>query len=443
MKLLLALLTTWLAAFSLPFSAPAPPKKAAAPKDYVITQFGAGLDSTKLSTQAIQKVIDKASAAGGGTVVVPKGVFLSGALFFKPNTHLRVLAGGKLKGSDNIADYPLIPSRMEGQKLDYYAALVNATKVNGFTITGPGTIDGNGLKFWKGFWAHRDSMSKAHLPSTNLEVHRPRLLFIWGCDRVTIKNVKLHNSGFWTTHLYQCTNVLMDGCDIRSPFRPVKAPSTDGVDIDVCSKVTIRNCYVSVNDDGICMKGGKGPTAQKLPENGPIEDVLVENCTFGEVHAALTCGSECIHANRITMRNCKVDNERPILLFKMRPDTYQLYENITIENITGKCGTIVTLSPWLQFFNMAGSTEKPFGTIRNIRISNVNVKCKQFAVLNGNPTDKVSNITFKDVTATADNAAFPNLYSDVKFENVTLNGAPLKATPAAQAAPATTPLKPD
>jgi polygalacturonase len=443
MKLVFALLTMGLAAFSLAPHAATPPKKPAAPKDYVITRFGAGLDSTKLNTQAIQKTIDKAAAAGGGTVVIPQGVFLSGALFFKPNTHLRLQAGAKLKGSDNIADYPLVPSRMEGQKLDYYAALVNATKVNGFTVTGPGTIDGNGLKFWKTFWAHRDSMSKAHKPSTNLEVHRPRLLFIWGCDNVTIKNVKLHNSGFWTTHLYQCTNVLMDGCDIRSPFRPVKAPSTDGVDIDVCSKVTIRNCYISVNDDGICMKGGKGPTAQKLPENGPIEDVLVENCTFGEVHAALTCGSECIHANRITMRNCKVDNERPILLFKMRPDTYQLYENITIENITGKCGTLVTLSPWLQFFNMAGSTEKPFGTIRNITISNVKVKCKQFAVLNGNPTDKVSDITFKNVDATADNVAFPNIYPSVKFDNVTLNGALLKATPTGTTAPATTPLKPD
>ena len=443
MKLVAALLTLWLTAFSLPFRPATPPRKAPQPKDYVITQFGASPDSTRLNTPAIQKTIDKASAAGGGTIVIPKGVFLSGALFFKPNTHLRLLAGAKLKGSDNIADYPLGPSRMEGQKLDYYAALVNAHGVNGFTITGPGTIDGNGLRFWKAFWAHRDSMTQAHKPATNLEVHRPRLLFLWGCDGVTIKNVKLHNAGFWTTHLYQCTNVLLDGCDIRSPFRPVKAPSTDAVDIDVCRKVTIRNCYISVNDDGVVLKGGKGPTAQKLPENGPVEDVLVENCTFGDVHAALTCGSECIHANRITMRNCRVDNDRPILLFKMRPDTYQLYENITVENITGRCGTLVTLSPWTQFFNMAGSTEKPFGTIRNIRVSNVKVQCKQFAVLDGNATDKVSNITFQNVEATAEAAAFPNKYPDVKFEHVTLNGAPLKAVATALTGPAVTLLEPD
>ncbi|UOG77286.1 glycosyl hydrolase family 28 protein (plasmid) [Hymenobacter tibetensis] len=441
MKVLLALLPIVLTAFSLPFRAESPRTEVAAPKEYVITQFGAGTDSTQLNTQAIQRTIDKANADGGGTVVIPKGVFLSGALFFKPNTQLRLQQGAKLKGSDRIADYPLGPSRMEGQKLDYYAALVNAYQVNNFRITGPGTIDGNGLRFWKSFWAHRDSMQKLGKSSTNLEVHRPRLLFIWGCNNVAIEKVKLHNAGFWTTHLYQCNNVLIEGCDIRSPFRPVKAPSTDAVDIDVCKKVTIRNCYISVNDDGVVMKGGKGPNAQNLPENGPIEDVLVENCTFGEVHAAMTCGSECINANRITMRNCKVENDRPLLLFKMRPDTYQVYENITIENVTGRCGTIVTLSPWTQFFDMAGSTKKPFGTIRNITISNVKVKCKQFAVLNGNPTDKVDNITFKNVDATAETVAFPNKYPEVKFKDVTLNGTPLKAAKAE--GPVVNPLKPD
>ena len=426
MKIVVALLASCLATAWLPSLTKTSSQKAAPPKSYVITQFGASTDSTKLNTKAIQQVIDKASASGGGTIVIPKGVFLSGALFFKPNTQLQLQAGAKLKGSDNIADYPLGPSRMEGRKLPYYAALINAYQVNNFSIKGPGTIDGNGLQFWKAFWAHRDSLQKVGKSSTNLEVHRPRLLFIWGCDKVSIQQVKLHNSGFWTTHLYQCTNVLIEGCDIRSPFRPVKAPSTDGVDIDVCKHVTIRNCYISVNDDGVCMKGGKGPDAQKLPENGPIEDVLVENCTFGEVHAALTCGSECIHANRITMRNCKMDNDRPILLFKMRPDTYQVYENITVENITGKCGTIVSLSPWTQFFDMAGSAEKPFGTIRNIRIANVKVQCRELALLAGNPTDKVENIVFENVAATSPNATFTNKYPSVKFENVTLNGSPVK-----------------
>lgn len=91
------------------------------------------------------------AAKSGGTILIPKGTFLSGALFFKPKTHLFVAEGGKLKGSDNIEDYPKIPSRMEGQNLDYFAALVNAYGVNGFTISGGDTIDGNGLKYWDAF----------------------------------------------------------------------------------------------------------------------------------------------------------------------------------------------------------------------------------------------------------------------------------------------------
>ena len=393
-------------------------------QNYIITDYGVGGDSTVLNTKAIQAVIDKA-AKTGGTVVIPNGTYLSGALFFKPKTQLHLAEGAVLKGSDDIAHYPLLPSRMEGQSLDYYAALINAYKVNGFTITGPGAIDGNGLRFWKAFWANREAKKKLNQPSTNLEVHRPRLLFIWGCDDVKIQNIKLRNSGFWTTHLYQCNNVLIENADIRSPFRPVKAPSTDGIDIDVCKKVTIRNCYISVNDDAICIKGGKGPTAHKLPQNGIVEDILVEDCTIGAAHASVTLGSESIHARNITIRNIKVDNDCPILKMKMRPDTYQVFENITVENVTGKCGTIIDINPWKQFFDLKGSKEKPFGIIRNITLSNINVSCDTFGDMEGNPSDQVSNVLFKNITAIAKTPGLNNKYQDVKAQNVTINGTPL------------------
>lgn len=397
----------------------------AKPNDYVITNLGVSTDSTKLNTLAIQQVIDKASAQGGGTIVIPKGVFLTGALFFKPNTRLHLLEGAVIKGSDHIADYPLIPSRMEGKKLDYYAALINAYHVDSFSITGPGTINGNGLQFWKTFWTYRDSLKKLKQEATNLGHHRPRLLFIWGCNNVIIQNVKLCNSGFWTTHLYQCNNVVIRNCDIRSPYKPVPAPSTDGVDIDVCKNVIIRKCYFSVNDDAICIKGGKGPYAHKLPENGIVEDILVENCTFGPSHGTLTLGSESIHARNITLRNCRVENNCPILRIKMRPDTYQTFENITIDSISGVCSNIINLKPWKQFYDMEGSAEKPFGTVRNIFISNINIKCNGFGDMEGNPADKVYGIIFKDIKATAELAPLKNKYPDVIAKNVIVNGAPL------------------
>jgi polygalacturonase len=395
-------------------------------QEYLATNFGVHTDSTKLQTEAIQNVIDKAEEAGGGTIVLPKGTFLSGALFFKPKTKLLLQEGAILKGSDDIAHYPLLPSRMEGQNLMYYAALVNAYYVDSFSITGPGTIDGNGLTFWKAFWARRDSMRKVGKSATNLEVHRPRLIFIWGSNHVKIQNARLRNSGFWTTHLYKCNDVLIEGCDIRSPFSPVPAPSTDGIDLDVCKGVTIRNCYIAVNDDAIAIKGGKGPFAHQQDQNGAAEDILIENCTFGESHGTLTMGSECLHAKNIVLRNCKVDNKTSILRLKMRPDTYQVYENITIEGITGRCGVLISLVPWTQFFDLKGSKQQPFATVRNIRFENINVLCTSLGSIKGNPADKISDIAFTNVTATATTPTLnTNNYPNIKLNKVVVNGQPL------------------
>jgi len=394
-------------------------------QEYVVTKYGVGLDSTKLSTKAIQKTIDLAYKKGGGAIVIPKGTYLTGALFFKPKTKLLLQEGAVLKGSDNIKDYPLISSRMEGRSIPYFAALINAYQVNNFSIIGPGTINGNGLKYWKTFWAHRDSLRKINKESTNLEVSRPRLVFIWGSDGVKIQNVKLHNAGFWTTHLYQCNDALIENCDIRSPSKPVPAPSTDGIDLDVCKRVVIRGCYIAVNDDAIVIKGGKGPKAHKLPENGIVEDILIENCTFGPSHATLTLGSECIHAKNITLRNCKVENNCPILKLKMRGDTFQLYEDILVENITGKCGSLIDLNPWKQFFDLGDSMEKPFGTIRNITMQNIKVEASKIGEMDGNPNDTVSNFVLKNINVIAKTSFLKNKYEDVKIENVVVNEMPL------------------
>ena len=119
-------------------------------KQFVITDYGVVNDSTLLQTEKIQAVIDLA-AENGGMVVIPKGTFLSGSLFFKPKTHLHIEEGGVMKGSDDISHFAIVNTRIEGQSLKYFAALINADKVDGFTISGKGTINGNGLRYWKSF----------------------------------------------------------------------------------------------------------------------------------------------------------------------------------------------------------------------------------------------------------------------------------------------------
>ena len=170
---------------------------------YRVTDYGVANDSTLVQTEQLQAVIDRAHQAGGGVVIIPEGTFLSGSLFFKPGTHLHIEAGGVLKGSDDISNFALLMTRMEGQTLKYFAALVNADGLEGFTISGKGTIDGNGLRYWKAFWLRRQFNPHC----TNMDEMRPRLVYISNSKDVQISGVKLQNSPFWTTHLYKCENV--------------------------------------------------------------------------------------------------------------------------------------------------------------------------------------------------------------------------------------------
>lgn len=392
-------------------------------KFYSVTDFGAIKDSTIVQTAAIQKTIDEAYRNGGGVVVIPKGTFMSGALFFRPNTHLHVSEGAILKGSDNINDYPKMPSRIEGQSIEYFTALVNAYGVNGFTITGKGTIDGNGLKYWEAFWQRRKENPKC----TNLEVSRPRLVFIWKCDNVQVQDVKLHNSGFWTSHYYQCNNVKLLDLHIFSPHEPVKAPSTDAIDIDVCTNMLIKGCYMAVNDDAIALKGGKGPWADKDASNGGNENIIIENCDFGFCHGALTSGSEAIHNKNIIVRNCTVNNAVRLLWLKMRPDTPQKYEYITVENITGYAKSMIYVKPWTQFFDLKGRKDAPVSYCDNITMRNINIKCDVFYDMAVTDRDKLTNFTFENLKIEAKNDTMDkNIIKGLKLKNVVVNNKVIK-----------------
>lgn len=382
---------------------------------YIITTYGVLNDSTLVQTAAIQRVIDEASKNGGGVVLVPKGVFLTGALFFKPKTHLYVSEGAVLKGSDNIADYPLLPSRMEGQCLDYYAALINAYGVDGFSISGKGTINGNGVKFYQAFWQRRKENPKC----TNLEVSRPRLVFVRNSKNVQLQDVRLHNSGFWTNHFYKCENVKLLDLNIFAPIKPVPGPSTDAVDIDICTNFLVKGCTISVNDDGVCLKGGKGPWADQDTCNGKNTNVLVENCTFGFSHAVLTCGSESIHDRNVLLRNCTVNGPKRLLCLKMRPDTPQKYEYVTVENVTGSVGSMLDLKPWTQFFDLKGRTDLPVSSCDRITFKNIDVTCDQFMDAKASEKYRLTNFVFKNVKVVTPKGSYDKeLFKDATFKKV-------------------------
>ena len=388
-------------------------------KRYVITEHGVGTDSTVVQTEQIQAVINKAFQEGGGVVVVPKGVFLSGSLFFKQGVNLLVEEGGMLKGSDRIRDFKLVETRMEGQTLKYFAALVNADDTDGFTIAGKGTINGNGYNYWEEFWIRRQYNRQC----TNLEAMRPRLVYISNSKNVTVQDVKLMNSPFWTNHLYKCEYVRYLGCHIFAPTSGVKAPSSDAIDIDVCNNVLIHGCYMSVNDDAVVLKGGKGTWADQDPNNGANNNIIIQHCTYGKVHGCLTLGSESLHDRNVVLRHCTFSQANRVLWLKMRPDTPQHYEYVTIENVSGDCNSFLVVRPWTQFFKPEQRDDMPLSTCNNITIRDSKIKSRNFFDVGKSDKYRLTDFSFENCEVSDEKNAFDkNLIENCTTKRLVING---------------------
>ena len=364
-------------------------------RQYVLTDYGVLAGSTDVQTRQIQAVIDRCAQEGGGVVVVPTGTFKTGALFFKQGTHLHLSEGAVLLGSERIIDFPILTTRIEGETCKYFAALVNADGLDGFTITGKGTIDGNGLKYWQEFWIRRQWNPQC----TNKDAQRPRLTYVSNSRNVTIQDVHLINSPFWTNHVYKSNHVRYLDCYIYAPTENVYAPqpkrgapSSDAIDIDVCTDVLVDGCFMHVNDDAVVLKGGKGTWADKDSTNGNCERILIQNCHYGRVHGCLTFGSESLHDRNVILRNCQTDNADRVLWLKMRPDTPQHYEYVLVENITGHCGRFLFIHPWTQFFKPGDRKDMPLSRCNNVTLRNIKVDTK--TMIDVKTSDKYELIDF-------------------------------------------------
>ena len=390
-------------------------------KAYRVTDYGVVNDG-KLHTAEMQALIDKVAAEGGGVIVIPEGTYMTGALFFKQGVHLHLYNGGTLMGSNDPSDYPILKTHIEGETCLYYSALINADGINGFTISGEGTIDGNGFTFWKHFWERRSWNPQC----TNKDEQRPRLIYVSNCKNVQIDGVKLQNSAFWTTHIYNSENVKLLRLHISSPAKPVKAPSTDAIDLDVVKNVLVKNCYMSVNDDAIAIKGGKGPYADywrtpyndidinKFPEmigDGGNENIIIEDCEYGFCHGCLTLGSESVYDHNIILRRIKVTEANNLLWLKMRPDTPQLYEYVTVEDIEGNGKNFLLVAPWTQFYDLKGRASIPMSYSNHITMRNITFDCNVFFnVKQQEDQYHLSNFTFENLVIQAKNADFHQEY---------------------------------
>lgn len=320
-----------------------------------VKSFGAKGDGATLDTAAIQNAID-AAAKARGTVVAPPGVYRTGAIFLKSGIEFRVEKGATLVGSQNIADYPMMPTRVAGIEMTWPSALVNVYEQSNVKIAGQGTIDGDGKKWYDLYWKMRreEYEPKGIRWAVDYDCRRPRLIQIYNSTGVTLQGLSLRRPGFWTVHVCYSRDVTVDGLDIRNNTDG-RGPSTDGIDIDSSSDVTVTHCTVECNDDAICLKAGRD--ADGLRVNRPTRIVTIRDNTVIAGAAGVTIGSETSGGIRdIVVDGLKVLAGAPAgILFKSASTRGGTIENITIRNVemTGVATPVSVSLNWNPAYSYA------------------------------------------------------------------------------------------
>ena len=398
----------------------------------LISRHGAVGDGKTLNTKAIQSAIDDCAKSGGGTVVVPRGVFITGSIFLKQGVNLRVEKDGVLKGSQDTNDYPWIDTRIAGLEMKWPAALVNADGVTNLQITGEGTIDGSGERWWREYWHVRSLEPDGVDP--HFKVGRPRLIHVIRSGGVLVKGVTLNNSAFWNLQLTYCDGVEVDGIKVRVPGGKLRAASTDGIDVDSTRNVVIENCDIECDDDGICLKSGRD--ADGLRVNRPTENVTVRNCVVNRGGGLVVIGSETSGGIRhVRVEDCVAgSNCEDVVRFKTRMGRGGVVEDVVYQNIKAD-GVRQVFSfnmdafgtTWLpEEFRTPVAADRGTPVFRNITVRNVTAKNCQFAGhIVGLAESPIINLQLENVDIqNAENGFIVKNTSHLRCDRVTVNGKP-------------------
>jgi polygalacturonase len=259
-------------------------------KIFFANDYGAKPDGATLNTAAIQKTID-AAATANGTATLKPGTYLTGSLFLKSNVTLEIPDGVTLIGSQKLEDYPLLPTRIAGIEMTWPAALINTRDQHNVTITGKGTIDGDGPIWWKSYWDLRAQYEPKGLRwASDYDARRPRLILLQNSENIHLGGgITLKRSGFWTIQVLYGHDITIDGVVIRNN-EGGKGPSTDGIDIDSSRKVLVAHADIDVNDDALCLKAGRDSDGLRV--NRATEDIVIRDSIIRRGAAAITIGSE-------------------------------------------------------------------------------------------------------------------------------------------------------
>ena len=342
-----------------------------------VRDFGACGDGISKDTEAIQNAADAAYADGGGTVVIPAGTYLTGALFFRNGVNLEIQEEAVLVSTVDSDDFPQIPTRFEGTEKYWRCALLNFDNSRDVHVYGGGTILGRGQEWSK--YKNKDGLWG-----------RPRMICFTDCPGGLIEDLTMKDHASWCLHVLYTDGFTIDNLNISVSSY---VPSSDGVDIDSSCNIKMTDVYTYVTDDCLSIKSGKNEDGRRVGR--PSMNILVRNCNFDGGHG-VAMGSEisgCIRNVLIEDCVCGPENRAPVR-FKSQPSRGGVVENVTFKNMTlNGCGTFIDAN---LVWRMVEDYEPffPRTVLRNIRVINVSGTARTVGTISGDPAAPIPEGTF-------------------------------------------------
>ncbi|WP_438862399.1 glycoside hydrolase family 28 protein [Neptunicella sp.] len=299
-----------------------------------VLDYGAMADGQTKNTEAFAKAIDACYAAGGGTVVVPEGRYLTGAIHLRSNIELHIQSGAVILFSTDPADYPLVLSRYEGVEVYNYSPLIYARDAQNVAVTGKGKLHGQAAdeNWWswcgssKFGWQQgmprqtedRDllfQMAEAGVPVEQRlfgQGHylRPSLMEFYQCDNVLVEGLHIQDSPFWNIHPVLCRNVIVRDVDVSG-----HGPNNDGCNPESVDGMLIEHCRFDTGDDCIAIKSGRNADGRRVAM--PSRNIIIRQCQMKAGHGGVVIGSEISGGvYNVFVENCQMDS--PDLWYALR-----------------------------------------------------------------------------------------------------------------------------
>jgi len=390
-----------------------------------ILDYGATGNGKTLATRAIQQAVDACAEAGGGKVIIPPGKYLTTPIFLRSNVHVEVMAGATLLGSTAISDHPGIQGRYAGMELEIYASMFTGHDLENVSITGRGTLDGQGEVWWE---AHRSDGRKEEGEKKILAYSRPRMINLYRSRNILIQGVTIVNSPSWTVHLVECEDVVVDGIAI---INPEDGPNTDGVNPESCRNVRIANCFFDTGDDCITLKSGRDEEGRRMGK--PTENVTITNCVMYKGHGAIVIGSEMSGGVRnVTASNIVCVGTDRAVRIKSTRGRGGVVENIRFTNfvIDNVREPIYITTYYTKTDPEPVSERTPI--FRDIAISHFTIKNSPVtALIYGLPEMPIQGLRISDVVADTKKGIICESANGVELHDVEVNvteGAPFSFT---------------